>query len=206
MTTIAERSPASRSSSQRIAGRSRWFVGSSSSRTSGSGARARTSAARLPSPPESCRGFPPRSGRVRRAAPRRHADRRSGRARPGHSRASWRSPRDRAPAADSAGSRPAAGSAFRRRSRSRRRRSAAASTCRSRCGRRGTGARRRRRKDRPDSSSGLPPSVRPTFWSVRRGGGAMGSDVCAPATRPARGLLSHSPRNATLERHRERRS
>ena len=53
----AERRDFSSASSHSMAGRSRWLVGSSSSRISGSGARVLAMAARLDSPPESCAGF-----------------------------------------------------------------------------------------------------------------------------------------------------
>ena len=57
MMTIADLMPASFCSSHRIVGRSRWFVGSSSKRMSGSGAKTRASAARRASPPERWTGF-----------------------------------------------------------------------------------------------------------------------------------------------------
>ena len=57
MITRAERRLFSSLSSHSIAGRSRWLVGSSRSRMSGSGASTRASAARRASPPESDTGF-----------------------------------------------------------------------------------------------------------------------------------------------------
>ena len=56
MTTSAERLLMSSPSSHSMVGRSRWLVGSSRSRISGSGAMTRASAARRDSPPDSCAG------------------------------------------------------------------------------------------------------------------------------------------------------
>jgi hypothetical protein len=55
-TTRAQRRLSSSPSSHSMVGRSRWLVGSSSSRMSGEGASTRASAARRASPPETCAG------------------------------------------------------------------------------------------------------------------------------------------------------
>ena len=56
MMTSAQRRLSSSPSSHSMVGRSRWLVGSSSSRMSGEGASTRASAARRASPPETCAG------------------------------------------------------------------------------------------------------------------------------------------------------
>ncbi len=81
ISTIPEREDASSFSSHSMAGRSRWFVGSSSSSRSGCGAMARARAQRRASPPERCAGssnpvMPRRSSRAWqrcRSSPGAHA-------------------------------------------------------------------------------------------------------------------------------------
>ena len=100
--TIAERSEPSSASSHSIAGRSRWLVGSSRRRMSGSGASARASATRRPSPPDRTRGSssagtPRRSEEIGGAV----VDRRRRRDLPRHRRARSSPSTDPAPAAGS---------------------------------------------------------------------------------------------------------
>ena len=102
----------------------------------------------------------------------RDTDRRRGRGPPRHRRASSRSPSGPAPAAGSARSRRAGGSARRDRPRPGRRRFSGASTCRSRCGRRGKPFARSDDSSAP-SRSGAPPKVSPMFCSVRSGGAML---------------------------------
>ena len=171
------RCAASSRSSHSMVGRSRWLVGSSSSRMSGSGASTRASAARRASPPERCAGIlVAGQAELFQQIARRGADRRSGRARPRHRPASSRSRRNPAPAAGSGSARPAARSACRGPARSARPRSSAASICPSRCGRPGRRRSPAETESSTPSSSGVPPKVSAMSVSWRSGGG-MG-DKC----------------------------
>ena len=113
ISTMPARSPAVRAPATRWR-RSRWLVGSSSSRMSGSGANARASAARRASPPESAAGSSsPVSPSCLQQIARAVADRRPRRrAPPRHRRASWQTRKNPAPAADG-GSRRRAGRSVR---------------------------------------------------------------------------------------------
>ena len=142
ISTSALRRLSSSLSSHSMAGRSRWLVGSSSSRMSGEGASTRASAARRASPPERWAGSSsPVQAELLQQVARRIAV--VAGAKPGLDIGQRRggSRRNPAPAADSGSWRRAARSGCRDRARSARRRSSAASTCRSRCGRPGRRAR-----------------------------------------------------------------
>ncbi len=158
-------------SSHSMVGRSRWLVGSSSSRISGSGASdagkgcaAGFAAGKvlrvfLAGQPEMREQVGDAIGIVARPKPRFGIGL--------HGRVSRRNP---APVRDSGPSRPDGGRPRPTAPRPGRRRSSAASTCPSRCGRRGRSCRRAPPAGRRRPDSGAPPKLRKISSSFRMGG------------------------------------